>query len=77
VLFQFRDIASSIASKLQVPAVSIPAAKAAKHFGILADFVSLDNPVSSGWTRQALGWAPEQERLLADTDARYFQRPAS
>ena len=73
----FRDIASLIASKLQVPAVSIPAAKAAKHFGILADFMGLDNPASSEWTRQALGWASEQEGLLADMDAHYFPRPAS
>jgi hypothetical protein len=64
-------------TKLQVPAISIPAAKAAKHFGMLGSFVGLDNPASSEWTRQALGWAPEQEGLLADMDAHYFQSPAS
>jgi nucleoside-diphosphate-sugar epimerase len=73
----FRDIASSIASKLQLPALSIPAAKAAKHFGILANFIGLDNPASNEWTRQALGWVPEQTGLLADMDAHYFSRPAS
>jgi nucleoside-diphosphate-sugar epimerase len=71
----FRDIASLIASKLQVPAVSIPIAKAAKHFGILGNFVGLDNPASSEWTRQALGWAPEREGLFADMDAHYFRAP--
>jgi hypothetical protein len=64
-------------TKLPVPAISIPAAKAAKHFGMLGSFVGLDNPASSEWTRQALGWAPEQEGLLADMDAHYFQSPAS
>ena len=73
----FRDIASSIASKLRLPAVSIPAAKAARHFGILANFIGPDNPASSEWTRQALGWRPERTGLLADMDAHYFQRPAS
>jgi len=73
----FRDIASLIATKLRVPAVSIPTARAAKHFGVLGNFVGLDNPASSEWTRQALGWAPEQDGLLADMDARYFQSRAS
>ncbi|TPL43097.1 SDR family oxidoreductase [Mesorhizobium sp. B2-4-6] len=68
----FRDIASLIATRLRLPAVGIPAAKAAKHFGILSNFVGLDNPASSEWTRQALGWVPEQESLLADMDAHYF-----
>jgi nucleoside-diphosphate-sugar epimerase len=68
----FRDIATSIATRLKVPAVSIPATKAAKHFGMLAGFMGLDNPASSAWTRQALGWSPEQPALLADMDAHYF-----
>lgn len=68
----FRDIASLIATKLKVPAVSIPASKAAKHFGMLASFVGLDNPASSEWSRQALGWRPEQTGLLADMGAHYF-----
>jgi hypothetical protein len=72
----FRDIASLIATKLQVPDVSIPTAKATKHFGMLGNFVCLDNPASSEWTRQALGRAPEQEGLLADMDAHYFQSQA-
>jgi nucleoside-diphosphate-sugar epimerase len=73
----FRDIASSIAGRLQVPAASMPAAKTARHFGLLANFVGLDNPASSDWTRQVLDWRPEQTGLLADMDAHYFRRPAS
>jgi nucleoside-diphosphate-sugar epimerase len=71
----FRDIASKIATKLQIPTSSYPTAKTAKHLGILANFVGLDNPSSSEWTRQALGWAPEETGLLADMDAQYFKAP--
>jgi nucleoside-diphosphate-sugar epimerase len=69
----FRDIAVQIATRLQVPTSSRPTAKSAKHLGILSNFVGLDNPSSSDWTRQALGWIPEQAGLLADMDAHYFR----
>jgi nucleoside-diphosphate-sugar epimerase len=68
----FREIASLISAKLNVPTVGIPAAKAGKHFGIIGNFVGLDNPASSEWTRNALGWRPEHPGLLADMDAHYF-----
>ena len=68
----FREIASLISSKLNVPLIGIPAAKAGKHFGITGNFVGLDNPASSEWTRDALNWRPERPRLLADMDAHYF-----
>lgn len=73
----FRDIASLIATRLRIPAVSIPAAKAGKHFGLVGNWVGLDNPASSEWTRQALGWMPEHEQLLPDMEANYFQSSAS
>lgn len=68
----FREIASLISTKLKVPTASIPAAKAGKHFGIIGNFVGLDNPASSEWTKDALGWRPERPGLLADMDAHYF-----
>ena len=68
----FRDIASLIGAKLGIPAVGIPAAKAGKHFGIIGNFVGLDNPASSEWTRNVLNWRPERPGLLADMDAHYF-----
>jgi nucleoside-diphosphate-sugar epimerase len=68
----FREIASLISTKLNVPTVGIPAAKAGKHFGIIGNFVGLDNPASSEWTRNALNWRPEHLGLLADMDAHYF-----
>jgi hypothetical protein len=70
----FREIACSISAHLQVPAVSIPSTKAAKHFGILSNFIGLNNAVSRDWTREALGWSPEQTGLLADMNAHYFWR---
>jgi nucleoside-diphosphate-sugar epimerase len=69
----FRDVAAWIAARLRIPAISIPTAKSAKHFGMLANFVGQDNPSSSEWTRQTLGWVPEQTGLLADMDAHYFR----
>jgi nucleoside-diphosphate-sugar epimerase len=72
----FRDIASLIATRLKVPAVGIPAAKGAKHFGMLSAFVGLDNPTSSEWTRRTLDWQPRQAGLLADMDAHYFESPS-
>jgi nucleoside-diphosphate-sugar epimerase len=72
----FRDIASLIAAKLKIPAVGIPAAKAAKHFGMISLFVGLDSPASSEWTRDTLAWRPEQAGLLADMDAHYFETPS-
>jgi nucleoside-diphosphate-sugar epimerase len=68
----FRDIAAKIATRLNITTSSCPDAKAAKHLGIVANFVGLDNPSSSEWTRQKLGWTPEQPGLLADMDAHYF-----
>jgi hypothetical protein len=73
----FRDIASLIATRLKVSAVSIPASKAAKHFEVLARFIGLDNPASSEWTRQVLGWHPEQVGLIADMNANYFNSSGS
>jgi nucleoside-diphosphate-sugar epimerase len=72
----FRDIASLIAARLKIPATGIPAAKAAKHFGMISPFVGLDSPASSEWTRATLGWRPEQTGLLADMAAHYFESSA-
>jgi len=72
----FRDIASLIAARLKIPAVGIPAAKTAKHFGMLSTFIGLDNPTSSEWTRHTLNWQPRQAGLLADVEAHYFESPS-
>jgi nucleoside-diphosphate-sugar epimerase len=64
----FRDIASKIAAKLQIHTSSCPTPKSAKHLGFLSNFVGLDNPSSSDWTQQKLGWKPTGPGLLADID---------
>src|SRR3984957_784548 len=68
----FREIASLISTKLNVPTVGIPAAKAGKHFGIIGNFVGLDNPASTEWHRNTLGCRHDHPRLPADMDAHYF-----
>lgn len=70
---QFKDIAALIAQKFQLPLTTLEGKRAAKHFGMIAAFVGLDNPASSDWTRQELGWAPEHAGLLADMNENYFK----
>ncbi len=72
----FREIATSIATRLKVPCTGISPQQAAKHFGMLARFVDQDNPASSAWTQRTLGWTPVQPNLLSDMDAHYFNAPA-
>jgi nucleoside-diphosphate-sugar epimerase len=70
----FRQIAELIGRRLDVPAVGKPLADAKKQFTFLTEFVARDNPTSSQWTRQRLGWRPTQPGLLADLDrADYFK----
>ena len=64
----FRQIASKIAAKLGITTSSCATPKAAKHLGFLSSFVGLDNPSSSEWTRQTLGWKPNGPGLLTDID---------
>jgi nucleoside-diphosphate-sugar epimerase len=69
----FREIAGLIGRRLNVPVVSKTAEQAAKQFGFLAPFISMDNPTSSRLTQERLGWRPTEVGLLADLeDAGYF-----
>jgi nucleoside-diphosphate-sugar epimerase len=61
-----RDVAETIGKGLKVPAVSIPAEKAAEHFGMFGHFMTLDMPASSEWTRKTLGWEPNGPGLIED-----------
>ncbi|HTV55796.1 MAG TPA: SDR family oxidoreductase [Terriglobia bacterium] len=66
----FRDIAGVIGRRLNEPVV----AKSSGHFGLLGNFVTVDNPTSSKLTQERLGWRPTQPSLIPDLDrARYFE----
>jgi nucleoside-diphosphate-sugar epimerase len=70
----FRDIASVIGRRLDLPVVAKSPAEAANHFGWFAHFAMLDNPTSSERTRDLLGWQPKQPELIPDLDRpRYFE----
>jgi nucleoside-diphosphate-sugar epimerase len=75
----FKDIASIIGHRLNVPVAAISPAEAAKHFGWFAFFAQMDAPTSSERTRKLLGWEPKQPGLIADIDqSAYFElKPAA
>ena len=64
----FLQIAEAIGRKVGVPAVSIPAEKAAEHFEFLGMLVGLDNLISTRLTRERLNWAPAHRSLIEDIE---------
>lgn len=65
----FREIAETIARRLQLPTASQSPEEAARHFEWFAHFAGLDKPASSAETRARLDWRPAQPGLLADLDS--------
>ena len=65
---RFREIAETIARRLQVPAASKSGEDARRHFEWFTHFAGLDSPASSALTQERLGWRPTQPGLLADLD---------
>jgi len=69
-----KEIAEAIGRGLRVPAVSLSADQAGKHFGSLGFFVGLDLLASSTLTQEQLNWRPTQSGLLEDLNhARDFE----
>lgn len=66
-----REIAETIGRHLNVPAMSIPAERAADHFKTFP-FMALDITMSSADTRQSLGWEPVRPGLIADLDEGHY-----
>ena len=64
-----RAIAETIGSVLGVPVRSLTPEEAPAHFGFLGAFLGRDNPTSSGFTREVLGWGPQGPDLLSDLRA--------
>lgn len=67
-----RAIAQALGEHLGVPVTSIPAERAAEHFGWIGMFFSLDAPASNTLTRAQLGWAPARSTLLEDIAAGHY-----
>jgi nucleoside-diphosphate-sugar epimerase len=68
-----RDIAETIARHLGVAAVSIPAERAAGHFGPFGMVMTLGlPPMSNAATRRLLDWAPGHPGLIADLDEGHY-----
>lgn len=68
----FREIASVIGRRLNVPVVSKTPEAAADHFGWMARFARNNVPASSALTQKWLGWRPSQPGLLADLDQPHY-----
>jgi nucleoside-diphosphate-sugar epimerase len=70
----FKDIATVIGRRLNVPLVGKTPEEAAEHFGWFAHFAALNAAASSERTRRLLGWEPIQPGLIPDLDRpRYFE----
>jgi nucleoside-diphosphate-sugar epimerase len=67
----FKEIATVIGRRLNVPVVSQSPEEAAEHFGWFARFAAVDCPAASDRTRSLLGWRPAGPGLVADIEA-YF-----
>jgi hypothetical protein len=59
-----REIAAVIGLGLGLPVEAVPA----ETYGPLAPIFSTDQPSSSAYTRQALGWEPKHPSLLEDLE---------
>lgn len=59
-----RDIATVIGRRLGVPVQSVPT----ESFGPLGPIFAADQPASSSYTQQALGWRPNHPSLLDDLE---------
>jgi nucleoside-diphosphate-sugar epimerase len=59
-----RDIAEVIGRRLSVPVRSVPAGT----YGAIGQIFGMDQPSSSAYTRQTLGWNPAHPGLLKDLE---------
>jgi len=62
------EIAGAIGRGLGLPVVSVTAEEADDHFGFFSLVVPLDNPTSSAFTQQTLGWRPTRSGLIVDLE---------
>lgn len=63
-----RDIATVIGRHVNVPIGSCPA----EDFGFLGMLLSIDQPASSSFTTELLGWQPRQRGLIDDMELGHY-----
>ncbi|RUL66784.1 SDR family oxidoreductase [Dyella dinghuensis] len=68
----FRDIATVIGKRLNIPVVSKTMEEATNHFSWFTHFAAMGNLASSQRTREELGWQPKAIGLIADLDNPYY-----
>ncbi|MEU6538406.1 SDR family oxidoreductase [Streptomyces sp. NPDC047000] len=66
-----REIAEAIGRHLGVPAMSVPAERAAGHFTGFP-FIGMDVTMPGAATRELLGWEPVRPGLIADLDEGHY-----
>jgi nucleoside-diphosphate-sugar epimerase len=63
-----KSMAEFIGKKLGVPTQSVPAEKAAEHFGFVGMILGLSNYTTTKKTREWLGWEPKEYGLFEEID---------
>ena len=59
-----RDIAEVVGRRLGVPVCSVPS----ETYGAMGPIFAADQPASSAYTRETLGWTPTHPHLLEDLE---------
>jgi nucleoside-diphosphate-sugar epimerase len=67
-----RQVAETIAAKLDLPVVSVPADEAGEYVGWLDRFWVFDCPASTQITRDLVGWQPTGPGLIADLEEGHY-----
>jgi nucleoside-diphosphate-sugar epimerase len=68
-----KDIAEVVGEKLNIPVVSVTAAEAPEHYGLMSFCFLMNNLASSVKTKEQLGWNPVQKTILDDLkEGTYF-----
>lgn len=68
----FKDLATLIGNKLNIPVIDAPTEQGANQLGSMARFAGIDYWTSSEITRKSLGWTPKEAGWLDDIEANYF-----
>lgn len=70
----FRDIATAIGVRLDLPTKPVSASEAPGYFGFLAAFAGLDGAAGSAATREMLGWQSAGPGLIEDIQVGHYPK---